>query len=204
MQKVFLLSPASTSGRRAQILLNPEASFDLAVRLRREGAPIKEVFSFLSGLYFRGKVAYAKAFGGTEAPLVITAGKGLVPGDKVITTDTIAEFAKVDIASGTEEYLGPFTRDLKRLSSRIESDARVILLGSIATNKYMDPVIEVFGSRALAPSQFQGIGDMSRGALMLRAAEKGSELRYKQLISFRKLLPRKRRKAANDSESGTR
>ena len=64
-------------------LLSPRAQFDLAVRLRRgESAPIGEVFQFLSGLYFRGKLAYARAFARPPRSLssgvfVITAGSGL-------------------------------------------------------------------------------------------------------------------------------
>jgi hypothetical protein len=58
--RIFLLSPASCSGRRAEILLRERAAFDLAVRLRSgTGVTLGEAFSFLSGLYFRGKLAYA-------------------------------------------------------------------------------------------------------------------------------------------------
>src|ERR1051325_10991404 len=59
---LFLLSPARCDGRRALTLLSPRAEFPLAVQLRRrEGAPLGEVFAFLSGLYFRGKLTYATA-----------------------------------------------------------------------------------------------------------------------------------------------
>ena len=60
--RVFLLSPASTAGKRCQQLLSKRAEFELAVRLRLEGASLGEVFSFLSALYFRGKLTYARAF----------------------------------------------------------------------------------------------------------------------------------------------
>src|SRR5438552_7980884 len=62
LQQVFLLSPASCSGQRAALLFNERAQFFLARRLRKEGATLGEVFSFLSGLYFRGKLTYARAF----------------------------------------------------------------------------------------------------------------------------------------------
>src|SRR5690606_20239197 len=63
-ERVFLLSPAHCGGRRAQLLLNEAAEFPLAQRIRSpEGAPLGEVFSFLSGLYFRGKLTYARRFG---------------------------------------------------------------------------------------------------------------------------------------------
>src|SRR5204863_2853371 len=90
VKRVFLLSPARTGGERAQLIFNPKAGFELACRLRRgEAAPIAEVFSFLSGLYFRGKVTYAASF--TKPParvpgaLVITSNRGLLPVETPIT-----------------------------------------------------------------------------------------------------------------------
>ena len=61
--QVFLLSPANCSGKRAGYLLNGKSETPLAERLRsRAGAPIGDVFTFMSALYFRGKIAYASAF----------------------------------------------------------------------------------------------------------------------------------------------
>ena len=61
--RIFLLSPANCAGVRARMVMSERATFPLAARLRSaEGAPIGDVFSFLSGLYFRGKVTYARAF----------------------------------------------------------------------------------------------------------------------------------------------
>lgn len=81
MKRVFLLSPASCSGERARLVLRGDARFDLALRLRsRDGAALGEVFSFLSGLYFRGKLAYANAFArppdDMDGVLVITPSRG--------------------------------------------------------------------------------------------------------------------------------
>ena len=68
--QVFLLSPANCSGRRGQIVMSGRATFELAAQLRgSDGAPIGDVFSFLSGLYFRGKLAYARAFARPADPL---------------------------------------------------------------------------------------------------------------------------------------
>src|SRR5690606_12169773 len=79
---VFLLSPASCGGRRAQLLLREAADFPLARRLRSDGAPLGEVFSFLSGLYFRGKLTYATRFArppqGVRGVHVITTSSGLL------------------------------------------------------------------------------------------------------------------------------
>jgi len=53
-----------------------------------------------------------------------------------------------------------------------------VLLGSIATPKYLEPLNEVLGPRLHVPQEFIGRGDMSRGALMLRCAAEGHELTY--------------------------
>jgi hypothetical protein len=54
----------------------------------------------------------------------------------------------------------------------------VVLLGSIASGKYADVLLGVFGERLLFPSAFVGRGDMSRGGLMLRCTDSGQELDY--------------------------
>ena len=180
--RVFLLSPASCSGERARILLRDEAAFDLARRLRGEGAPIGEVFAFLSGLYFRGKLTYARAFAraprGVEAVLVITPTAGLLPAHTVVTRTKMRRFAQVDIADGDARFLRPFRRDARRLAAALPRDAEVVLLGSIATRKYFEPIADLFGERLLFPPDFVGRGDMSRGGLLLRAARSGEELVY--------------------------
>lgn len=165
------------------MLLNPRAEFSLAVRLREsEGADIGEVFSFLSKLYFRGKLTYARAFASSTRDvspvLVITADRGLVPPETRLRRDDLEQFCQVDISAGDERYLGPLRRDASELSSKLENDANVILLGSIATGKYVDALLDVFGTRLLFPSEFVGRGDMSRGGLLLRSAREGRELEY--------------------------
>ncbi len=165
------------------MLLNPRAEFPLAVRLREpDGAEIGEVFSFLSKLYFRGKLTYAHTFARAtrEVPpiLVITADRGLVPPETRLRRDDLEQFCQVDISSGDERYIGPLRRDASELSSRLTSDASVILLGSIATGKYVDALLEVFETRLVFPSEFVGRGDMSRGGLLLRSAREGRELDY--------------------------
>src|SRR5678815_401338 len=87
--RIFFLSPALCSGRRAQILLRPDASFELATRLRQHGAALGEVFTFLSGLYFRGKQAYAARFArpprGLPGALVMTSSRGLLGLETLVT-----------------------------------------------------------------------------------------------------------------------
>lgn len=163
--------------------MNPAAKFDLAMRLRTdEGAPIGEVFSFLSGLYFRGKLTYALAL--TPAAKrrsrikVITTNRGLRPHTECVTHDDLASFSGVDLAKSDERYLEPLRRDALALAKRMPQRANVVLLGSIATGKYVDVLLAAFGERLLFPADFVGRGDMSRGGLLLRHARAETALAY--------------------------
>jgi hypothetical protein len=180
--RVFLLSPASCGGERARLLLREEASFPLALELRERGAPLGEVFAFLSGLYFRGKLAYARAFaappGGIAGALVITPTRGLVDPLARVTRDDLLEFADVDVATGGERYRGPLARDVAALAVAAGPDVHAVLLGSIATGKYLDVLQQLLGERLRFPLEFVGRGDMSRGGLLLRCVEEGRELTY--------------------------
>jgi hypothetical protein len=165
------------------MLLNPAGRSELAARLREpSGAQLGEVFTFLSGLYFRGKLTYARAFGTSGVPwpssVIITADRGLVPPEAVVRREDLERFSEVDISSGDDRYLLPLRRDIDGLASSIPDSADVVLLGSIATGKYVDPLLAAFGSRLLFPIDFVGRGDMSRGGLLLRSAREARELEY--------------------------
>jgi hypothetical protein len=181
-RQVFLLSPARCDGERAKVLLNPRATFALAVRLREEGAELGEVFSFLSGLYFRGKLAYARAFAnapkGVAPALVITTDRGLMRPEDSVHRDDLLRFAEVDIASGGARHRDPLRRDGQALLEALPRTTRIVLLGSIAVGKYVDSFLDIFGERLVFPLAFVGRGDMSRGGLMLRHARAGEELEY--------------------------
>src|SRR3954463_525598 len=129
---VFLLSPARCDGRRAAILFNDAAQFPLAMRLRRGPQPIGEVFSFLSGLYFRGKLAYANAFGrhSAAAPgiFVITTNRGLVPPETPVSLADLESFASAAPAGGEEAFRDPLRRDAERLRSAVDPGRCVVLL----------------------------------------------------------------------------
>jgi hypothetical protein len=56
------------------------------------------------------------------------------------------------------------------------------LLGSIATGKYSDLLLDIFGDRLLFPTEFVGRGDMSRGGLLLRCVREERELAYQPVI----------------------
>ncbi len=183
MHQIFILSPARLDGERGKLLFNPRAQFPLARMLREgAGAPIGDVFTFLSGLYFRGKRAYAEAFGrapaGVSATQVITTQRGLLPPETIVSRDDLESFARVDIGADDPAFREPFLRDARALASLLDDDTNVVLLGSIATGKYVDPLLSVFGDRLLFPESFVGRGDMSRGGLLLRATRDGAELAY--------------------------
>jgi hypothetical protein len=179
MGSAFLLSPANTAGKRAGILLNPGAEFELAKRLRNDELTLGEVFSFLSGLYFRGKLAYARKFAvQPENIFVITSNRGLVPPDTLVDLDELREFAAVPIDLEEPRYVRPMVASARNLAASVDQAARIVLLGSIATGKYVEPLGEVFGGRLVFPSEFVGRGDMSRGGLMLRSVVAGTELDY--------------------------
>ena len=180
---VFLLSPARCDGPRARTLTNPAASFDLAVRVRSiTGAPLGEVFSFLSGLYFRGKLEYARALTMVELQeshiRIITTDRGLRPPHESVTRDDLIGFGDVDIARADARYLEPLRRDAECIARELPASAAVVLLGSIATGKYVDTLLDVFGDRLRFPAEFVGRGDMSRGGLLLRHARSGVPLEY--------------------------
>ena len=183
MTRVFLLSPAFAGGRRAQMIMSERAQFDLAQRLRSSKPPtLGEVFAFLSGLYFRGKLAYANAFAPPRrrlsSVLVITPTRGLVPAAAPIGLADLREFAEVDIHENDPRYRAPLERDVKLLVKKLPADSQIVLLGSIATAKYVDVLLEHFGPRLCFPADFVGRGDMSRGGLLLRCAVDRSELNY--------------------------
>lgn len=166
---------------RARFLINPKSPFPLALKFHGAGATIAEVFTFASGLYFRGKITYAAHFAQPkrgDVVRVITSNAGLVDPNRVIGPDELAAYGSTDIAVDDPSYHRPLKRDAKKLAKQLGPDAQVILLGSIATPKYRDVLLEVFGARLLFPSDFVGRGDMSRGALLLRAANADHELPY--------------------------
>lgn len=167
------------TGKRAILLLNPRAEFGLARRLRNDESTLGEVFSFLSGLYFRGKLAYARKFApAPENIFVITSHRGLVSPDTIVDLDELREFAAVPIDLEEPRYLRPMSASARELAEKTDPRNRVVLLGSIATKKYVEPLGEVFGERLVFPSEFVGRGDMSRGGLMLRSVLAEKELEY--------------------------
>jgi hypothetical protein len=67
--------------------------------------------SFVSGLYFRGKLTYARAFAraprGISGAFVITHGAGLIDPDQPITRERLLRFAEIPIAAGDLRFRAP-------------------------------------------------------------------------------------------------
>jgi hypothetical protein len=186
--RVFLLSPANCGGRRAKQILSSRATFPLAERLRSPaGAPLGDLFAFVSGLYFRGKLTYARRFAAPPDPAnavigcgvhVITPNAGLRDPETLVTSTVVRAFAGADVHPDNAAYRKPLERSARALASEIGADCHVVLLGSIASPKYVGVLLEIFGERLRFPLEFVGRGDMSRGSLLLRKAAEGAELTY--------------------------
>ena len=182
--RIFLLSPARLDGKRAQLLFHPVTMFPVARAVHStDGAPIGEICTFLSGLYFRGKLAYAEAFArppkGLETGVfVITPNRGLVTPSVRFTLDDLTRLAATDIDPSAKEFRKPLQQDAKALAQALGTHGEPVLLGSIATGKYIDVLLSSFPQQLLFPAQFVGRGDMSRGGLLLRAVDAHRELAY--------------------------
>lgn len=147
-----------------------------------EGAPLGEVFSFVSGLYFRGKVAYMQAFGrpppGLSKGLVISPCEGLLSPEERVDLERLRGWSGIEVDADNPDFTEPLIEHAEALVRAVGGACRFVLLGSVATDKYLRPLEKVFGDWLLFPSDFAGKGDMSRGSMMLKAARDGRELGY--------------------------
>ncbi len=202
-QRVFLLSPARCSGVRASVLVDGPWTLGQALR-SDQGASLGEVFAFVSSLYFRGKLSYAARFAATAlrvpGALVITPGHGLCRPTTRIRASDFAALARIEVDADNPRFAEPLRRDAALLAESLPPECEVVLLGSIATRKYVDPLLGVFGERLLFPREFVGRGDMSRGGMLLRAARDGRELEYVPVHTSKLRGPRARRIAQLKSE----
>ena len=195
MTRLFILSPASCRGQRARLLFNDGAAFDAARRLRAPGGmPLGEAFAFLSGLYFRGKLSYARTFArppaGAPGVVVITPCEGFKRPEERVDVARLRRYALVPIDRAEPRYRQPLMRDARALARALDPEAEVVLLGSVASDKYVDVLGAIFGSRLRFPAEFVGRGDMSRGGLLLRCVADGRELAYVPLAGAIRSGPR--------------
>src|SRR5262249_50139684 len=155
-----------------------------AARLYRspDGVPVAVAFAFMSALYFRGKITYSAHFAQPPRSLggygiyVITPGFGLVPPDWCITEERMRVLQGTSVDTRDRASAPALQRDAESLACRLGPRAQVVLLGSVATGKYVDILWPIFGNRLRFPAVFAGLGDMSRGGLLLRAVRENREL----------------------------
>jgi len=170
------------------MLVREGADFDLARKLRHGSTTIGEVYSFISGLYFRGKMVYTERFAagppGLPPALVIVPGAGLVPPETVVTVEQLEAISEIPVAEENRAFRDPLMQSANLLNAHA-GDCSYVLLGSVASAKYTTPLLEIFGERLLFPVDFVGRGDMSRGGLMLRHARSGVELQYVPVLGAR-------------------
>jgi hypothetical protein len=186
--RVFLLSPANCRGTRGKQVMSPRATFQVAAQLRSaDGVAIGDLFAFVSGLYFRGKLTYARRFAAPPEPgnpivgpgiQVITPNAGLRPPETRVTRPAFRQFSGADVHPGNAAYRRPLEQSARALARELGGECDVVLLGSIASPKYIDVLLAIFGERLRFPIEFVGRGDMSRGGLLLRRAADGVELDY--------------------------
>ena len=163
--------------------MSERARFPLARRLRAApGVPLGEVFTFLSGLYFRGKLAYARVFArpptGVAGIHVMTPTSGILPADTLVTVSDLLRFGHVDIDEADSRYRRPLERSIRALVDSLPPTCEIVMLGSIATGRYLKVLLSLLGPRLLFPPDFVGRGDMSRGGLLLRCSREPRELSY--------------------------
>jgi hypothetical protein len=162
--------------------MREDADFEMAVRLRQGGVSLGELFSFISGLYFRGKLAYARAFGNSlpnvQGIFVITSSGGLVTPDALMTPRHLREISSGNMDPSDGRYRSLLDGDAQSLARMCDKSCQMVLLGSIATPKYIEPLLAVFGEQLMFPAEFVGRGDMSRGGLLLRCVSSGEQLTY--------------------------
>ena len=207
MNRVFVLSPANCNGLRARWMLRKNSRSEIAQRLRGEGVSLGEVFSFLSALYFRGKLAYAQTF--AEPPsncpgiLIITPTAGLMPDDTMIRLSKLHGFRRGRIHVKNRHYCSSLRRSARLLATQMGSDCELVLLGSLATGKYLDLLKPIFGSRLRVPQEFIGRGDMSRGGLLLRCVRENRELNYVAAETVTPLPSKSRRNKSHNVSNPT-
>ncbi len=180
--RIFLLSPAKAGGRRYSILTSDKANFELALKFRAGSATLGEIYSFISGLYFRGKMAYATAFGAgpdkASSAFVIVPGHGLLPPDTVFSLEQLRATADIDVDEDNPVHHDALLEAAASLDGVTGHQCSFVLLGSVASAKYTTALLKVLDQRLLFPAEFVGRGDMSRGGIMLRSAASREELTY--------------------------
>jgi hypothetical protein len=119
----------------------------------------------------------------------------------MVTLKDLERFATVPIDADEARYRVPLERDAETLAAQIGAKCEVVLLGSIATGKYVDVLEPIFGARLLFPREFLGHGDMARGGMLLERATSGIELTYIPVSHPSRLGTRAARRTRPGSET---
>ena len=194
--RVFLLSPATAHGPKASTLVEDPPRTPAARRLHMPGGmTLGALFTHLSGLYFTGKLAYAREFANAPSGLgsrgihVVTFTHGLLDPETMVDPDMLRLFR----AAGTSEpggmqreQLEASARELARALGDTECD--VILLGSVHSTKYTEILEPIFGERLRVPRDLVRRGHLQRGGLLLECVQSRRELDYIALDEVREML----------------
>lgn len=180
--RIFLLSPATAHGARARGLIAPEPRSPTARQLASAGMRLGDVFTYLSGLYFNGKLTYARRYAtppaslGGEGIYIITMTDGILTPDHRVCVDDLRRYAAAE--RQTDEGRHAFEVSARALAMTIGPRCDVVFMGSVASGKYTDIIEPAFGERLLFPLELVGRGQLSRGALLFRCVKEDRELEY--------------------------
>ena len=140
--------------------MSERATFDLAVRLRDARGTARGSVQLSERSIFQGQARLLAAFGvhrilsrlfSGAGVFVITPNAGLRTPDTPVTLGGISRFAGVDVSADNPSYRKPLDRSARSLAADIGPDCGVVLLGSIASAKYVDVLLSIFGDRLLFP-----------------------------------------------------
>ena len=101
-----------------------------------------------------------------------------MPPETVFTIEQLQQIASIPIDAADMRYRQPLERGCRTLDEIAGPECDFVLLGSVASLKYLEPMFGIFGHRLLLPQEFIGRGDLSRGGLLLRCVRAGAPLTY--------------------------
>ncbi|MEP6692288.1 MAG: hypothetical protein ABJD07_14095 [Gemmatimonadaceae bacterium] len=186
--RIFILSPATAHGKKGRVLLEHPPRTPVAKELREHGMPIGSVFRYLSGLYFNGKLAYARAFAQPPASMregvyILTTTDGLVPAETRISTADLERFAGAEL--GNPAGRAALDASARELARAMGNACDIVFLGSVAGDKYTGLLEPVFRDRLIFPRELLNRGQLARGALLLTCVIEERELDYAPVLTLR-------------------
>jgi len=101
-----------------------------------------------------------------------------LPASAPLRLSDLEAYATVQVDPAESRYREPLEASLHELAAQIGKRQPLVLLGSVASPKYISLLTARFGNRLLFPATFAGRGDMSRGGLLLRQVAAGVQLDY--------------------------